>query len=345
MCADRSSVHILHGFLGPILRRRLSARLGPVAGGKPTRLTGGRSATAFVLGQGPDAVVVKVTRAAPGPESRMPRDRGRNDTAPGHEVIAAIHRGDRPRPARVSGAPATGAPLFSVDPMLEFRVMAALARRGLAARPAIAIRHGPDICLAYPFQHGRTGLPPGPALARLLRRLHRLPRAALPHLPEPAFDHMALLAAARDRLGQEPDGSALTARVTAATVSARAGPHGGTVVLHGDPVPGNVVHGANGVRLIDWHSAHRGDPCHDLALALSPAMLAIHGMPPRTAAQQDRFLTAYGDPATAARFAATVALHHGLMIGHCLWRLARGDRAYTPALSAEIAALRALPEP
>jgi len=214
----------------------------------------------------------------------------------------------------------------------------------MAARPATAIRHGTAICLVYPFQPGRTGRSPGAPLARLLRRLHAVPRTVLAHLPGPPQGRATLLARACDRLAEEPDGPALAARIAAAANAARIPPPGGAVPLHGDPVPGNVVHGPRGVGLIDWHSAHCGDPCHDLALALSPAMQVIHDLPPCDAARRDGFLSAYGCPATTARFAATVALHHALMVGHCLWRQARGDGAYGPALCAEIAALRALPD-
>ncbi|MGS4946373.1 phosphotransferase family protein [Meridianimarinicoccus sp. RP-17] len=349
MCRDRSRPPP-PPVAGPALRRRLAARLGARAGDGPVRLTGGRSAAAVRLGRGADAVVVKISRA-PGGAGRVsaPVGPAERDTGRAFSPAAPRTPGDRPRPAPrddghdAHGVNGIGGALFPVDPLLEIRVMAALARRGLAARPAAAFRHGPDICLAYPFQAGRAGQPPGPALARLLRRLHTLPPAALPHLPGPPDGRAALLARARDRLQREPDGRALGDCIAAAADAARCPPPGGARPLHGDPVPGNVVHGAHGPRLIDWHSAHRGDPCHDLALALSPAMQVIHGLPPRTPSQRRAFLAAYGCPATTARLDATAALHHGLMIGHCLWRQERGDRAYGPAHDAEITALRALP--
>lgn len=220
--------------------------------------------------------------------------------------------------------------------------MTALARRGLAQAPATVLRHGPDICLVYLFQPGRAGQHPDAALARLLRRIHLLPRAALPPLPA-ALDRSDLMARAHHRLQGEPDRAALMSRIDAAAHAARRPLPHGPMPLHGDPVPGNVLHGPRGVRLIDWHSAHRGDPCHDLALALSPAMQVIHGLPPCTGAQRATVLAAYGCAATTARLSATAALQHAVMIGHCLWRIDRGDAAYAAALETEIAALRALP--
>lgn len=330
MCPDRHRDR--HRFchaaiLSPALRARLAARLGPLSGAQPIRLNGGRSALAMRLGSGCCAVVIKISHITP----------DRPNTV-GDAPVRLSGANDAGRP---DGA-GPGGPLFHVDPRLEIRVMTALARRDLAAKPVMALRHGPAICLAYPFQRGHSGQPPSLALARLLRRLHALPRWALPHLPGPSQDRASLLTRALDMLAGQPDGPALAARVeTAAACAARPLEK---VPLHGDPVPGNVVHGPRGVRLIDWHSAHRGDACHDIALALSPAMQVIHGLPPCTASRRAAFLAAYGCPATTARFTTTVAFHHALMIGHCLWRLDRGDRAYGPARDAEIAALRALPD-
>lgn len=336
------------------LWRRLAARIGPgaaIAHAPVTRLSGGRSATTLRLGAGVQARVLKITRAAP-PVPAPDRDAG---FRAGHSAGRPSGRGAGPDTAedtapdtRQDPAIGTGsrAALFPVDPWIEARARHALARRGLAQRPETVFRHGPDICLVYRYQPGRTGQPPGPGLARLLRRLHDLPTAALPFLPEThAAAHAALLTRALDRLRTEPDGTALVSRVAAARARDRAALGRAAVALHGDPVPGNVVRDGGRTRLIDWHSAQRGDPCHDIALALSPAMLVIHGLPPCTAARRDAFLAAYGCAATTVRFRATVALRHALMIGHCLWRWGQGDRAYGPALDAELAALRGLPPP
>jgi len=322
-----------------MLRRRLATRLAPPLGaatrGGWTPLSGGRSAATALAGDGPNAVVIKLTRI-PWP-TRAP---GTTDR-PAH-AGATRQKNTAASQARCPDPPGG---LFAVDPVLEPRIMAALSRRGLAADPAAVFRHGRAICLAYPFQPGRTGRPPDARLAGLLRRLHGLPPAALPPLPGPPPGRDALLTQALRHLAAEPDGPVLAARIADAQIAERQPLSGGAVPLHGDPVPGNVVHGPRGRRLIDWHSAHRGDPCHDIAVALSPAMQVIHGLPPCTAAQRDTFLAAYGCPATAARHAATAALHHGLMIGHCLWRIDHGYAAYGPALAAEIAALRGLRAP
>ena len=361
------------------LRRRLAARLGWLAGAQPVRLSGGRSAATIRLGRGPCAVVIKITRAPRAGNiprntaaardgcllpSAIQRGRpGKSAPVPNPPPNPALTRTSarmpsngssastgrivpRSQTARFSEVAETGptgaaSPLFPVDPVLEGRLMAALARRGIAPVPTAMFRHGPDVCLAYRYQSGRAGHPPDGALARLLRRLHALSPAALPPLPVPQ-DTTALVARAVAWLLGEPDGPKLVARIGAASRAAHRAAPPRHAPLHGDPVPGNVLHGPRGVRLIDWHSAHRGDPCHDLALALSPAMQVIHGLPPCTARQRSVFLAAYGCAAAADRLAATAALHHARMIGHCLWRLDRGDAAYGPARAAEITALRRL---
>ncbi len=340
---------------GTALRQRLAARLGWIGGARPVRLSGGRSAATIRLGRGPCAVVIKITRA-PRTDPRhptldaivtVPGDTPPPSAEPTARPVASVRASASPdthpaRPCPTTAPTAPASPLFPVDPALEGRLMAALARRGFAPAPAAMFRHGPHTCLAYRFQPGRTGHPPDAALARLLRRLHGLAPAALPPLPGPR-DTAGLVARATDRLRREPDGHALLARLEAAAQAARRSAPDRCVPLHGDPVPGNVLRGPRGLRLIDWHSAHRGDPCHDLALALSPAMQLIHGLPPCTAPHRAAFLAAYGCPVSADRLAMTAALHHARMIGHCLWRLDRGDAAYGPACDAEIAALRALP--
>lgn len=335
---------------GTALRRRLAKRLGQrlahAASARPVHLSGGRSAATIRLGKGPGAMVVKITAAtrptppqhSSGPvDTAPPRHQRQGTSAPPPKPSCLAQTAGRDRPMGPGGV------LFAVDPLLEGQLMRALARRGLAPMPTALFRHGPHVCLAYPYQRGHTGHPPDGALGRLLRRLHGLPPAALPPLPPPQ-DRGDLVAWARQRVQHEPDGRLLVARIDAAVQAARQMrlPHG-PVPLHGDPVPGNVLHGRQGVRLIDWHSAHRGDPCHDLAIALSPAMQVIHGLPPCTPRQRATVLSGYGCLATTDRLAATAALHHARMIGHCLWRLDRGDTAYGPACTAEIAAIRALP--
>jgi aminoglycoside phosphotransferase (APT) family kinase protein len=111
-------------------------------------------------------------------------------------------------------------------------------------------------------------------------------------------------------------------------------------LLHGDPVPGNVVWSAReGVTLIDWQCPAIGDPVHDIALALSPGMRRLYGCQPMIPDEQRRFWQAYADPSAQARYAALLPLLSARIAAHCLAQAARGRPGYAEAARAEIAAL------
>ena len=49
------------------------------------------------------------------------------------------------------------------------------------------------------------------------------------------------------------------------------------VLLHTDVVPGNLILGDEGLRIIDWQCPAIGDPIVDIMMFLSPAMHEIYG--------------------------------------------------------------------
>ena len=49
------------------------------------------------------------------------------------------------------------------------------------------------------------------------------------------------------------------------------------VLLHTDVVPGNLILGEEGLRLIDWQCPAIGDPIVDIMMFLSPGMHKIYG--------------------------------------------------------------------
>jgi aminoglycoside phosphotransferase (APT) family kinase protein len=233
----------------------------------------------------------------------------------------------------------TGARLFPIRPDVEHAVMLRLAPYRISAAPLVFFRHGPEACLVYRHLTGRACPAPDAALARLLARLHALPVPHPGRLPRDAGPLPALIDRACRHLAASSGTDHLVGAIRAAAMLP---PPRARALLHGDPVPGNVIRTATGPALIDWQCARLGEPCRDLALALSPAMQVIHGLPPLSREDRESFLHAYGDPAASARLAHRAAAFHAEMIGHCLWRLERGDTAYAPALRAECAALRAL---
>lgn len=94
-------------------------------------------------------------------------------------------------------------------------------------------------------------------------------------------------------------------------------------LIHGDPVPGNIVVQQDGMVLIDWQCPQRGDPAEDLALFLSPAMQLLYGRHPLSADEVQGFLTAYPNPEVVERLAILQPWFHWRMASYCLWR---GDR-------------------
>lgn len=102
--------------------------------------------------------------------------------------------------------------------------------------------------------------------------------------------------------------------------------------IHGDSVAGNFVVTPDRVVLIDWQCPGLGDPAEDLATFLSPAMQWLYTGKTLTSEQRARFIAAYPDPETVARFIALEPLFRWRMAAHCAHRAGLGDADYAQAL-------------
>lgn len=239
-----------------------------------------------------------------------------------------VWRVDRPGAALIAKlCCGPGTPLFPNDPAAERAALSRLGPLGLAPGllGATQTAEGPLLLSA----HAGPGRPAPPeAVARALRRLHALPPPRdLRRLPPPG----AMLRTLMRALGAPPAGLAAMA---AAVQPIR------PVWLHGDPVPGNALAGPDGCVLVDWQCPALGDPCWDLALALSPGMRSLDGLAPLDAAARTAAIRAYGSARVAARLDALAPLHAAVIAAHCLWRAERGDAAAREAARAEIRARR-----
>ncbi len=216
--------------------------------------------------------------------------------------------------------PETATPLFPNDPASE-----AAALRHLGPELAPRYRASGAGWLAYDFLSGPNWQDDSAAVARLLARLHRAPPPeGLRTLP------MGGAALAGHAAGFAPPGLPPCPTVPSVDLP-------DPVLVHGDPVPGNIVVTAQGVRLIDWQCPGLGDPVDDLALFLSPAMQWLYRGAPLTGAEVAAFLDAYPDRATVGRYRALRPLLHWRIAAHCAYRAARGDAAYAEALRLELA--------
>jgi hypothetical protein len=117
-------------------------------------------------------------------------------------------------------------------------------------------------------------------------------------------------------------------------------------LVHTDCGPGNLVRSRSGLVLIDWQCPGVGDPVEDLACFLSPAMMVLYATPPHGVDSVRRFLAAYPDDETVARYRRDGAAWHYRIAAYCLWRHHRLRESqpevaarYGRALSAELNAL------
>lgn len=243
--------------------------------------------------------------------------------------------------------PCAETPLFRNDPQAEAMVLDVLKGSGLAPKPVFSgiLSSGP--VLIYEHQAGSPWRSDVDAVAHVLKSLHARPCPTSLRALAPAPDGAAaLVAQTRAILDQTPSEQA--AAIRALEPRSEVLPSGQLCVLHGDPVPDNLIcpdgaHAGLPV-LIDWQCPALGDPILDLALFLSPAMQQICRGKPLTAQERASFLTAYGDGAATARLTALQPILHWRMAAYCLWKITRPtpDPSYSLAMDQEIEALQRL---
>jgi aminoglycoside phosphotransferase (APT) family kinase protein len=246
---------------------------------------------------------------------------------------------------RVSGASDTGPivvklyensadnPLFPNCPEDEARVLRALEGQGMAPRLLhyTATRLGP--CLIYSHLDGRPWRNDPEAAAILLRRLHQTP--PLKTL-RPAPDGSKAIEAQIETILAR---CAPTAPEMPKLPGQAVAPSGAACLLHGDPVPGNMIDCGTTLRLIDWQCPAIGDPCEDIALFLSPAMQMAYRGAPLDPADVMRFLEAYDVPDILSRYTRLAPWYHARGYAYALWQAAQGEAFALHRAEAEKTAL------
>ncbi len=217
--------------------------------------------------------------------------------------------------------PESATPLFPNDPAAEVRALRRFAPEGLA--PAVRAVSGDWLVIDHipGAVWGQTADQDPAPVAHVLGRLHRLGISdgfrALPN-GTAALRADALRVAAALPLPPLPDVPDV--------------PPTAPCPVHADAVPGNILLSPEGPVLIDWQCPGTGDPAEDLATFLSPAMQWLYTGRVLTAYQRARFLNAYPDGRTVARFTALEPLYDWRIAAHCAWRAAKGDADYAKAL-------------
>lgn len=249
---------------------------------------------------------------------------------------------------------AADSPLYPVLPDSEAKALELLQSSGCAPT-LIRFDRLPDgqQILVYEFV---TGIPWSGqqeqdflAVGQLLAKLHdlKLPLSSFRLLPITA---KAICTQAEEILAKLPQSRVMeevgleqlnTVLKTLRTIDDSGPTH--RVLVHTDCGPGNMIANNQGLCLIDWQCPGIGDPCHDLAVFLSPAMQTLYGRPPLSDTEAELILTGYNNPQVSLRFHNIRIHYHCLFAAYCLYRREtlkesepENAHSYAKALSVEL---------
>jgi thiamine kinase-like enzyme len=111
------------------------------------------------------------------------------------------------------------------------------------------------------------------------------------------------------------------------------------VLLHTDVVPGNLILGKQGLRLIDWQCPAIGDPIVDIMMFLSPSMHEIYGSGKLSMKDHEVFLMNLTSD-LRNRYNKIGSLYHWRLAAYCFWKAEQGFIEYESAAMAEIDLLK-----
>ena len=111
------------------------------------------------------------------------------------------------------------------------------------------------------------------------------------------------------------------------------------VLSHTDVVPGNLILGDKGLRLIDWQCPAIGDPIVDIVMFLSPGMHKIYGSGKFSIKDHEDFLMNL-TPKLRSRYNIIGPLYHWRLAAYCFWKAEQGFIEYEKAALAEIDLLK-----
>ncbi|MDC0604864.1 phosphotransferase [Amylibacter sp.] len=111
------------------------------------------------------------------------------------------------------------------------------------------------------------------------------------------------------------------------------------VLLHTDVVPGNLILGDKGLRLIDWQCPAIGDPIVDIAMFLSPGMHIIYGSGKLSMKDHEVFLMSLTSD-LRNRYNILGPLYHWRLAAYCFWKAEQRFIEYEKAALAEIDLLK-----
>ena len=230
-------------------------------------------------------------------------------------------------------------PLFANDPLREAAALAALSGTGMVPTLQGAGRFEGFNWLIYGHITGAPWQQGSGHVAQLLGRLHDQPEFS--GLPRGVNGSAALEEQVDSILMACPSGDALVTQLRQARPIGQVPALAQLAVIHGDPVPGNLLAHDGTLTLIDWQCPQMGDPSEDLALFLSPAMQLLYRGKTLSPREEEAFLAAYPDPRVVGRYLSLKPWFHWRMAAYCLWRSVQGNPQDRRALDLELAAFAA----
>ena len=254
----------------------------------------------------------------------------RVETQPGHFIVVKLY------------APITDNPLFHNNPAVEGKMLTWLANHGIAPRIFDFFKTPDGPCLVYRYVAGTNWTTGVAMVGRSLYHLHHI--TAPDELPC-APDGSAALADQTQSILDRCTSAAARAAANLAPSGPPVAPSERQVLLHGDPVPGNIIVRGGDVHFIDWQCPAIGDPCNDLAIFLSPAMQITYRGHALSLLEKEAFLASYPCADTVARYRGLAPWYHWRMLAYCLWRHERGDKSARSAAHAEQVCLNHVPQP
>ncbi|MDB9892113.1 phosphotransferase [Amylibacter sp.] len=225
-------------------------------------------------------------------------------------------------------------PLFNNTPEAEYKCLLWLDGSGIAPKPYKYLKTPYGKVLLYNYIKGQTWSHDVSIVSELLTRIHKYkyPRGLriLSNLPSD-IKQTGLEIINRLNSYHKHELKMMCPDVSISDIE--------PVLLHTDVVPGNLILGDEGLRLIDWQCPAIGDPIVDIMMFLSPAMHGIYGLGKLSITDHEIFLMTLSSE-LRDRYNEIGPLYHWRLAAYCFWKAEQGFIEYKNAALAEIDLLK-----
>ena len=225
-------------------------------------------------------------------------------------------------------------PLFNNTPEAEYRCLLLLEGSNIAPKPYKFLKTPFGEVLLYNFISGETWSHDVKAVSELLTRVrnHKCPKGlrTLSNLPSD-IKQTGLEIINKLNSFHKNKLIKICPDVSISDIE--------PVLLHTDVVPGNLILGDNGLRLIDWQCPAIGDPIVDIMMFLSPGMHEIYGPGKLSMKDHEAFLMSLTSN-LRNRYNIIGPLYHWRLAAYCFWKAEQGFIEYEKAALAEINLLK-----